>query len=74
MPKSSIAKSVIIPPLTHAKCRGPVTIATLHHDVALYVYCEKCHDIVEDGELMLGEDILTVDQINRGEIRLTLTP
>jgi hypothetical protein len=37
--------------LKHTKCGSEVSIAVLNQDVALYVYCEHCHDLVEDGEL-----------------------
>jgi uncharacterized protein YodC (DUF2158 family) len=37
--------------LLHARCGSEVTVAELLHDVALYVWCDRCHDIVEAGEL-----------------------
>lgn len=37
--------------LKHVRCGNPVSIAVLDHDVAYYVYCEHCRDLVEEGEL-----------------------
>lgn len=37
--------------LKHTRCGREVSIAVLNDDVALYVYCEHCRDLVEDGEL-----------------------
>lgn len=36
--------------LTHT-CGTPVETAVLQHDVAIYVWCPSCRDIVEAGEL-----------------------
>jgi hypothetical protein len=38
-------------PLTHTRCKKPVSLAVLLHDVAIYVWCPTCNDIVEAGEL-----------------------
>ena len=38
--------------LRHSRCGAEVQIAVLRHDVAIYVWCETCHDIVEEGELL----------------------
>jgi len=32
-------------------CGWPLSIAVLNHDVAIYVYCEHCGDLVEEGEI-----------------------
>jgi hypothetical protein len=37
--------------ILHSTCKQPVTIAALDNDVAVYVYCDTCHDIVEENEL-----------------------
>ncbi len=37
--------------LKHKPCGNPVSVAVLNNDVAIYLYCEHCHDLVEDGEL-----------------------
>ncbi len=38
--------------LRHAVCGHEVSIAVLRHDVAIYVWCEHCQDIVEEGDLL----------------------
>lgn len=38
-------------PLKHVRCGMPVSIAVLKGDVAYYVWCETCRDLVEEGEL-----------------------
>ncbi len=42
------------PDLAHKNCGGLVEIAQLRDDVALYVWCPTCRDIVEAGELIGG--------------------
>jgi uncharacterized protein YodC (DUF2158 family) len=37
--------------LLHVACGTEATVAQLSHDVALYVWCERCEDIVEAGAL-----------------------
>jgi len=38
--------------LKHSICGSLLTIACLVDDVAMYVYCNHCNDIVEDGEIL----------------------
>lgn len=40
--------------IKHKNCGHEVTIAVQVDDVAIYVYCDYCGDIVEDGELLVG--------------------
>lgn len=53
----------------HKACGEPVTIAVYQHDVAIYVHCNTCDDLVETGELELTlseqGDGQQADQINR---------
>lgn len=37
--------------VTHTKCNGIVEVASIPDDVAVYVYCPTCQDIIEEGEL-----------------------
>lgn len=41
----------------HTKCGQPVTVAVLQHDAAIYVWCNTCNDIVENGELDIPTDV-----------------
>lgn len=54
----------------HKNCGEPVTIFTKPDDVAIYIGCEHCQDLVEVGELELTlseqGDGGQGDQINRG--------
>jgi hypothetical protein len=43
--------------LRHKNCGEPVGIAVLNHDVAIYVFCDACNDLVEYGELEGVTDI-----------------
>lgn len=43
------------PALRHKNCGSRLTLAVLEGDVAIYVWCDTCHDLVEFGEL-LGVD------------------
>lgn len=56
--------------LSHATCGYAVTIAVRQDDVAIYVWCPVCNDIVETGELFIpGDHTSPEDQwkvINRG--------
>lgn len=47
----------MVGPLRHETCGRVVTIAVLNNDVALYVFCEHCNDLVEDGELVPAADV-----------------
>jgi hypothetical protein len=38
--------------LRHKPCGGLLSVAVLNDDVAIYVYCETCRDLVEDGEIV----------------------
>lgn len=42
--------------LRHSLCGHEVSVAVLTGDAAIYVWCEHCHDIVEEGELTPGSD------------------
>jgi hypothetical protein len=42
---------MMIGPIRHKLCGRPVTVAVLTQDVAIYVFCETCHDLIEAGEL-----------------------
>lgn len=40
--------------LRHNKCGEPITLACFEDNVAILVYCDKCRDIVEIGELQIN--------------------
>lgn len=56
----------------HKTCGEPVTIAVYQHNVAVYIHCNHCNDMVEAGdlELVLSEPLegegMQSDQINGG--------
>ena len=58
--------------LKHKNCGQDVSIAVLNHDVAYYVYCDTCRDLVEFGELDLpvNENQIRL-QVDRSRIRPT---
>lgn len=59
-----------VAPLTHVRCGKPVSIAALRGDVALYVWCETCCDLVEEGELFPAMDETAVRlQVDRERVR-----
>jgi len=48
--------------LRHNKCKEPITLACFEDNVAILVYCDKCKDIVEIGELDV--DVQPHEQFN----------
>lgn len=42
--------------IRHKDCGQPVSVALLNDDMAIYVFCDTCNDIVEAGELLINED------------------
>lgn len=52
--------------LKHKLCGNELTVGQLVDDVAIYVYCDKCRDIVE-GDEILG---VTEKDLEKGNIRL----
>jgi hypothetical protein len=58
--------------LKHTLCGREVSIAVLNDDVALYVYCEHCHDLIEDGELdpKINETLVRL-RVDRARVRPT---
>ena len=60
--------------LRHRLCGRELSIAVLQHDAALYVYCDHCRDIVEDGEIdpPIDEDKVRL-RIDEERVRPMLT-
>jgi hypothetical protein len=60
--------------LRHKNCGRELSIAVLQHDAAIYVYCEHCHDLVEDGEIdpPIDEDKVRL-RVDEARVRPMLT-
>ena len=61
--------------LRHKPCGGPLSVAVLRDDVAIYVYCEHCCDLVEDGDIDPPVDETAVRlRVDEERVRVRLRP